>query len=149
MPEALSDFNVFHRYAANYPWRSHAEWFLLQMLRWGHIRTPIDIHEIANKVYRPDLYKEAAVELGLYSPETDRKSEGLNDRERKESGIPLGADLFFDGKHYFPDRPVEYLADFEIPHSKNFIELLIEPTHSDNLKTNDSISPVGSAGRKD
>jgi nitrate/nitrite transport system substrate-binding protein len=24
-PRPLRDFNVFHRYAANYPWLSHAE----------------------------------------------------------------------------------------------------------------------------
>ena len=36
-PRSASDFNVFHRYAANFPWRSHAVWFLSQMLRWGQI----------------------------------------------------------------------------------------------------------------
>src|SRR6185369_3464639 len=31
---ALPDFHVFHRYAANFPWVSHAVWLLTQMRRW-------------------------------------------------------------------------------------------------------------------
>ena len=29
-----ADGLVFHRHAATFPWRSHAIWFALQMLRW-------------------------------------------------------------------------------------------------------------------
>ncbi|WP_455216978.1 CmpA/NrtA family ABC transporter substrate-binding protein [Kaarinaea lacus] len=147
MPEALPDFNVFHRYAANYPWRSHAEWFLLQMLRWDHIQEPVDVHDIANKVYRPDLFVKAANELGLSTPEHDRKSEGLNKSERIDDGISLGADLFFDKKHYHPGKFAEYLAAFEIPQSKKYTDLLVEPVHTESTNLNSSNPPSHSAGR--
>jgi nitrate/nitrite transport system substrate-binding protein len=52
---ALPDFHVFHRYAANFPWTSHAVWLLAQMLRWGQLASPIDIGAAARDVYRPDL----------------------------------------------------------------------------------------------
>ena len=34
-PSVVADFHVFHRYAANFPWLSHAEWIIAQMIRWG------------------------------------------------------------------------------------------------------------------
>lgn len=146
MPEALPDFNVFHRYSANYPWRSHAEWFLLQMLRWGHITNTVNIHDIANKIYRTDIYKEAATAIGLKSPLQDRKSEGCNSAERTENGILLGADLFFDNKQFIPEKPAEYLDSFDIPQSRNYVELLVKNARVDERKLNDSISPANFAG---
>ena len=64
---SLPDFHVFHRYAANFPWISHAVWLLTQMLRWGQLSSPVDVMAAAQRVYRPDLYREAAraVEEGL------------------------------------------------------------------------------------
>src|SRR6185437_5585752 len=40
-PVDMPDFHVFHRYAATFPWISHACWLLLQMLRWGQVTEPI------------------------------------------------------------------------------------------------------------
>src|SRR5438552_221671 len=39
----LPDFHVFYRQHANFPWRSHADWFLAQMVRWGQVSPGIDI----------------------------------------------------------------------------------------------------------
>ncbi|MBO6906282.1 MAG: ABC transporter substrate-binding protein, partial [Parvibaculum sp.] len=46
-PRPLPDFNVFYRYAATFPWQSHAMWFISQMIRWGQIEKPIDIAKTA------------------------------------------------------------------------------------------------------
>jgi len=57
------DFNVFFRYNATYPFYSDAIWYLTQMRRWGQIaETKSDewYFETAAKVYRPDIYLEAA-----------------------------------------------------------------------------------------
>ncbi len=56
-PVERADFNVFSRYSANYPWRSHALWMLTQMVRWGQIQQPLDLHKVAERVYRPEFYR--------------------------------------------------------------------------------------------
>ena len=50
----LPDFHVFQRNAANFPWRSHADWFLAQMVRWKQAPADIDIKAVADRVYRTD-----------------------------------------------------------------------------------------------
>jgi ABC-type nitrate/sulfonate/bicarbonate transport system substrate-binding protein len=72
----LPDFHVFHRDHANFPWRSHADWFLGQMERWGQVPPGIDRTATADRVYRTDLYRAAAREMGVACPETDRLPPG-------------------------------------------------------------------------
>lgn len=120
MPRAMPDFNVFHRYAANFPWRSHAVWFLTQMLRWGQLDRAIDLQAAAAEVYRPDLYRKAAAQLGLPSPAIDAKTEGRHTAVWKlyegESSLPMGADRFLDGRLFDPSQATDYLRGFEIQH---------------------------------
>lgn len=98
-----SDFIVFHRYAANFPWVSHAEWLLGQMRRWGQIAGPVDIGAVARQVYRPDIFRRAAKAAGVSAPLADVKAEGAGvpvsvDGDR--GAIPLGEGGFFgDGPH--------------------------------------------------
>jgi nitrate/nitrite transport system substrate-binding protein len=114
----MPDFNVFHRYTANYPWLSHAEWFILQMLRWGQLSGPVNISEIAKAVYRPDIYAEIADFLGKPCPVETHKTEGGHSGTwhlRGSTGdIVMGADRFIDGKHYNPDDPIGYLRSFSV-----------------------------------
>lgn len=115
----LPDFNVFNRYAATFPWRSHAAWYLTQMLRWGQIDKAINIKKIAETVYRPDIYREAAKALGMAAPTIDYKTEGTNKaawtlKETTGAPIAMSSDLFFDGKTYDPKELVKYLASFPI-----------------------------------
>ncbi len=59
----VPDFNVFFRYFATYPYYSDAIWYLTQMRRWGQIpdaKTDDWYFTTAKKVYRPDIYLEAA-----------------------------------------------------------------------------------------
>ncbi len=99
--QSLPDFHVFFRYAANFPWLSHAEWILSQMLRWRQLRGPLDIREAAAQVYRPDLYRHAAAALGLACPPFDRKQEGFHESPwllaTASDSFTLGPDRFFDG----------------------------------------------------
>lgn len=60
---SLPDFNVFFRYFATYPYFSDAVWYLTQMRRWGQIteaKPDAWYQEVAKKVYRPDVYLQAA-----------------------------------------------------------------------------------------
>jgi nitrate/nitrite transport system substrate-binding protein len=69
-------FHVFHKDAANFPWRSHADWFLKQMVRWNQAPADIDITTVADRVYRTDLYRAAATEMGVDCPGIDRLPPG-------------------------------------------------------------------------
>ena len=61
---------TFDRYAASFPWRSHARWTLSQMRRWGQIGGDVDIAATADAVYRSDLFREAAADLGVQTRPT-------------------------------------------------------------------------------
>jgi nitrate/nitrite transport system substrate-binding protein len=69
-------FHVFQKDAANFPWRSHADWFLKQMVRWKQAPADIDITAVADRVYRTDLYRAAAGEMGVDCPAIDRLPPG-------------------------------------------------------------------------
>ncbi len=98
----LPDFHIFHRYAANFPWRSQAIWTLSQMQRWGQLGPDVDIAAVADAVYRPDIYRAAASRLGIAVPSADFKTEGTNARSYVEDGVVLGADRFCDGRTFDP-----------------------------------------------
>ncbi len=74
----LPDFHLFHRNHANFPWRSHADWFLRQMVRWGQCAPTIDIEATSDRVYRTDIYRAAAAEIGVDCPQTDRLPAGAH-----------------------------------------------------------------------
>lgn len=110
---AIPDFNVFFRYHATYPYYSDAVWYLTQMRRWGQIAEakPDDwYHRIAQQVYRPDLYRQAAQALineGIFS-ERDFPDFDATDGYRP---VQRG---FIDGNHYDGRRPNAYLEQFAI-----------------------------------
>lgn len=117
-PQPMPDFSVFFRYAANFPWRSHALWLLTQMVRWGQVAEPFDLCAVARNVYRPDLYREVACDLGIACPSIDEKVEGLHAEPWHLNGIELGPDLFLDGKVFDPSDPWGYLGETELHHRK-------------------------------
>jgi NitT/TauT family transport system ATP-binding protein/nitrate/nitrite transport system substrate-binding protein len=64
LARALKSDIVFHRDAAGLPRREHALWFLSQMVRWGQVAADLDLEAVADRVYRPDLFREAALSVG-------------------------------------------------------------------------------------
>jgi nitrate/nitrite transport system substrate-binding protein len=117
-PVAMPDFNCFFRFGASFPWRSHALWFLTQMVRWGQLDRALDLKSVAAQIYRPDLYRDCALALGLAVPSIDEKPEGLHPRgwtlTDASVPLPMGPDLFFDGRPFDPADPVGYIAGFEV-----------------------------------
>ncbi|MEW4455901.1 CmpA/NrtA family ABC transporter substrate-binding protein [Bremerella sp. JC817] len=105
----MPDFNVFFKYHCSYPWYSDGVWFLTQMRRWGQITEPKPAewyHETAKKIYRPDIYRQAATALvasgqltedEIPSPETD----GYKPPTEKGD--------FIDGVIYDGHDPIGYL----------------------------------------
>ncbi len=108
---SIPDFNVFFRYFATYPYYSDAVWYLTQMRRWGQIpesKPDAWYDEIARKVYRPDVYREAAAAL-------------VAEGKAKAEDFPSGSDGyraptsdFIDGIEYDGRHPNAYLAKFAI-----------------------------------
>jgi nitrate/nitrite transport system ATP-binding protein len=112
----VDDFNVFHRYAANFPWRSHATWFLGQMMRWGHVSTDVSVENVTRTVYRADVYREAAAALGLATSDVDFKTEGDHAAAWQltvgEEQLLMGPDSFMDGRQFDPEAVREHVGAF-------------------------------------
>jgi len=115
-PEIVdADAVVFHRHAANFPWRSHAVWIITQMIRWGQVREPFDIQALATRVYRPELYRAAAASLGLALPDHDYKREGF------EPGS-----AFFGGETFDPQAAIGSLRALPIRAAGTDLEAFAE-----------------------
>ena len=109
----VPDFNVFFRYNATYPYYSDAIWYLTQMRRWGQIAEPKSdqwFMDIAKKVYRPDIYAEAAKEL----IEEGKMTADMFPDFATEDGFKSPQTHFIDGITYDGSKPNEYLKKFEI-----------------------------------
>lgn len=114
----MEDFNVFHRYAANFPWLSQAIWYMAQMLRWGHIAEAIDFEKVAGEIYRPDIYRTVMQELSEACPDIDYKPEGRHtDKWTLETTVQtleMGPDTFFDNHAFHAESLRDYLESFQI-----------------------------------
>ena len=93
---------VFHRNGANFPWCSHAMWMLTQMIRWGDIKDPVNLAEIATEAWRPDIYRDAlSGRDGLEVPAENLRPE-------------LHQGGFFATQTFDPADPLGYLDSFEL-----------------------------------
>ena len=117
----LPDFNIFHRYAANFPWLSHAKWILSQMIRWGEVPKHVDIDSIAREAFQPGEYRRIAAMEGIPCPTIDEKIEGshahawiLNEATHP---IAFSSDMFIDKRVFDPNCVAEFLSGFEIQFS--------------------------------
>ena len=109
----VPDFNVFFRYFATYPFYSDAIWYLTQMRRWGQIpdyKPDSWYADVAAKVYRPDIYKQAAEAL---IAEGKVKAKDFPNF-KTESGFRKPQKDFIDGVTYDGRKPNDYLKAFKI-----------------------------------
>jgi nitrate/nitrite transport system substrate-binding protein len=95
---------VFFRSAAGFPWRSHGAWFISQLQRWNLIHAPLNPGAAAAAVFRPDLYRIAAAQVGVPAPLQDQRTEGTHSSAwplATDTGpLDMGPDLFLDGAVY-------------------------------------------------
>lgn len=100
------DLITFHAFAANFPWRSQAMWHLEMMKRWNMAPAALDTRSAAESVFRPDLYRVAALALGLRVPLTDYKTEGAHATpwtlQKATSPMEMGPDLLLGGATFDP-----------------------------------------------
>jgi nitrate/nitrite transport system substrate-binding protein len=103
---ALPDFNVFFKYHANFPYYSDAIWYLTQMRRWGQIgegKPDSWYVETAKKVYRPDVFAEAARAL------IAEKKAQATDFDLATDGFRAPTNEFLDGVEYDGRQPNAYI----------------------------------------
>jgi nitrate/nitrite transport system substrate-binding protein len=81
----------------NFPWKSHGIWWLTQFRRWGMVKEGVDYTGLANRVHRPDIYREVAKDMSLDVPQEDMRIETL-----------------FDGITFDPAQPEEYARGFAV-----------------------------------
>jgi nitrate/nitrite transport system ATP-binding protein len=96
-PEVLPRFNQFFINQSNFPDRVEGLWILTQLARWGLIPFPRNWIEVLDRVRRPEIFAQAAQELGLPGIGPNRHQIQL-----------------FDGTVFDPDHPIDYLNGLAI-----------------------------------
>ena len=109
----------FHRFAASFPWRSHAAWILAQMLRWGQLEKALDVRAVAAEVYWTELHREVAARARhAAARRRTRRSKATSTAPfvlaGRDGPIELGADRFLDGSRFDARRVTEYLRGCEL-----------------------------------
>ncbi len=105
---------VFHRGAATFPWRSHAVWFAVQMLRWRQCWLAPNLMHMANDAYRCETYREAAARVNEPCPLVDFKTEGTRNAQwilPSTSGpvLKLAPDLMLGGTTFDATQALSWL----------------------------------------
>ena len=89
----------------SYPYKSLNLWFLVESIRWkfhpGQLDTIAQAKALVDKVVREDLWRQAAIEVGV--PAADIPS-----------GSSRGKETFFDGIVFDPENPQAYLDSLKI-----------------------------------
>lgn len=114
-PITVSDWLLFHREAAAFPWRSQALWIYSQFVRWKMVEPSAKAERRAADVFRSDIYRRALGKAGVPMPGASMKLEGALDAPRAvgshKAALTLGPDRFFDGRVFDPHHVEAYLAD--------------------------------------
>lgn len=94
-PVQINCFHLFSRRSSGFPWRSDASQILHQVeLQIERTLAAGQKQALIQECYRPDLYRTAARELGLPSPDQDTKEMNRHDQPwTADDGQELGADF--------------------------------------------------------
>ncbi len=97
-PVPVERFQLFHRHAAHFPWRSQGAWIA------AHLDADSRGIEHAKRAFRTDLYRENLGALGVDLPGASEKVEGGMAHETAVASsrghMILGSDAFFDGRTF-------------------------------------------------
>lgn len=110
----VPDFMFQYREAANFPWRSQAGWLYSQMARWDRSAVSAQDAQMAQGVFRPDVYRAALAGSNAPLPGASSKLEGAIATDPLGAGstqgrLMLGRDAFFDHRTFDPDDIPGYL----------------------------------------
>jgi NitT/TauT family transport system ATP-binding protein len=111
VPVETPNFLLFHKQAANFPWRSQAAWIAAQIAGL-HGVAPGPAMDAARSSFRSDMYRTALGPIGVDLPGASEKLEGAMSHETAVSStrghMILGPDAFFDGQIFDspPEKPL-------------------------------------------
>jgi nitrate/nitrite transport system ATP-binding protein len=108
-PEIIHRYNQFYVDKTNCPDRVEALWIMTQLARWGITPFPKNWVTILERVWRTDIFGQAARELDLPDFERDR--------------MPIH---LFDGTVFDPDEPIGYLRKLTIKRKISVEEIDID-----------------------
>jgi len=115
-PASIDDFMLFHREAANFPWRSQALWIYSQFVRWRMLKPSAQSEQAAAEVFRSDIYRRALHESDIVMPGASLKVEGALAQPLPVGAhhgvLTLGPDRFFDGRVFDPQQIDAYVQSF-------------------------------------
>jgi NitT/TauT family transport system ATP-binding protein len=115
-PVDISDFVLFDRETAGFPWRSQALWIYSQMVRWKWLKADPKSERGAADVFRSDVYRRALAQAGTPMPGASMKVEGALTTPTAvgshHGALTLGPDRFFDERVFDPSAIDRYLAGF-------------------------------------
>ena len=104
------EFLIFPTGAGSHPRRSHAIWFMTQMVRWGQIVSPTNILQVAEDAYLTDVYRKAAGAVGIEVPDSETlKNDAV---AASEVMFPRDGANLVDGRTFNPRDPVRYMEGF-------------------------------------
>jgi nitrate/nitrite transport system ATP-binding protein len=112
-PQIMQRFNQFYVNKTNCPDRVEGLWIMTELARWGIAPFPKNWLSIIERVWRTDIFGEAARQLELLDIERDR--------------TPI---QLFDGTIFDPDDPIGYLNSLDIKR-----QIRIEEFDIDAVKT--------------
>ena len=116
-PVEVPDFLVFHRGAANFPWRSQALWIYSQFVRWKMIEASPEAQRKAAGVFASDIYRRALAGGATPMPGASMKVEGSIHAPlaaaTHQGSLTLAPDAFFDGRSFDPEAISAYLRGLE------------------------------------
>jgi nitrate/nitrite transport system ATP-binding protein len=112
-PEMLQRFNQFYVNKTNCPDRVEGLWIMTELARWGIAPFPKNWLSIIERVWRTDIFGEAARQLELLDIERDR--------------TPI---QLFDGTSFDPDDPIGYLNNLDIKRQIRIEEFDIDAVRS-------------------
>ena len=107
--EMLIRFNQYYVEQSTCPRQLEALWIMTQMARWGFTPFPKNWSEVIDRIYRKDVYGQAARELGL--PDT------------VDEQVPV---KLFDGVIFNPNDPLSYLDSLPIRREIRIEEIPID-----------------------
>ncbi len=81
--------------SVSYPYKSHDLWFLTEYQKWKLLPSSFEIKETIDAVNREDLWKKAAIAIGVPDTNIPRSTS-------------RGIETFFDGSHFDPNNPNQF-----------------------------------------
>jgi two-component system, oxyanion-binding sensor len=103
-----ADYVVFNRYGAGFPWHSQGQWLAKELQSLGVLKGS-DVSKLVARVFRTDLYRQAAKASGLSWPLYDTKPEAHHNKNWKVQAQRLDSDGTLCDEHItmVPDQRFE------------------------------------------